>query len=91
MTKFDFLDPLEDIIVEQFDVLDNNYARGMAREILGTMSAAIEQENEIRYLLIDAVTGQLESRRLYEDYQEALDDIKAKTTQCQVATMILEQ
>ena len=92
MKQFEFLDPLEDIIVEQFEVLDGDYARDMAKDILRTISGAVEQENEIRYLVVDGETKQLESRRLFEEYQETLDYIKAKNlTHCQVGTLILEQ
>ena len=69
MTTFYFLDPLEDIIVEQFDVLDERYSRDMAKEILGTLTGGIEHEYEIRYLLIDGETGQLESRRLFDEHR----------------------
>jgi len=91
MTKFEFLPDLEDIIVETFNVLDNRYASDMAREVEKSVYAAIK-ENEIRYLLIDGETGQLESRRLFESYQEALDDIKdMNLTHCIVGTLILER
>lgn len=91
MSKFEFLDSLEEIIVEKFDILNDCYSRDMAREVIGTMNGAIEQENEVRYLLIDGETGQLESRRLFEEYQEAVDEIKAKNlTHCQVATLIVD-
>lgn len=93
MTKFDFLDPLEDTIVEQFSVLDEQYARDMFKEMQETLSSTIENENDIRYVLIDGETGQLESRTLYEEFSEA--EKAAKEDQhggsCQVATLILDQ
>jgi hypothetical protein len=93
MTKFDFLDSLEDIIVEQFSVLDERYARDMFKEMQETLSSTIENENTIRYVLIDGETGQLESRMLYEEYSEAEKAAKEDRhgLPCQVATLILEQ
>jgi hypothetical protein len=93
MKAFDFLDPLEEIIVEQFEVLDDSYARDMASDILGTLVGTIENENVIRYLLIDGETGQLESRTLYTEFIEAENAAREERhgKSCQVATLILEQ
>ena len=52
MTKFDFLDPLEDIIVEQLSVLDERYARDMFKEMQETLSSMIENEDETRYIVL---------------------------------------
>jgi len=91
MTNFDFLDPLEDIIIEQFSVLDADYSRDMVGELLPTLTAAIESEHEIRFVLIDGETGQLESRRLFEEYQQALDAMKDKNlTHCLIGTLLVE-
>lgn len=89
MTHLEFLDPLEEIIVEQFDVLDRNYADEMAKDILGTIVGQIEHENEIRYVLIDSETGQLESRSLYESLEEA-QQAAERTGRCLVGTLIVE-
>jgi hypothetical protein len=93
MTKFDFLDSLEGIIVEQFSVLDERYARDMFKEMQETLSATIENENEIRYVLMDSETGQMESRMLYEEFSEAEKAAKEDRhgRSCQVATLILDQ
>ena len=93
MTRFDFLDPLEDIIVEQFDVLDGHYARNTAHDVLSALVGGIEHESTIRYVLVDGETGQLESRMLYEEYSEAENAAKEARhgKLCQVATLILEQ
>ena len=93
MTKFDFLDPLEDIIVEQFSVLDERYARDMFKEMQETLSSTIENENDIRFVLIDSETGQMESRMLYEEFSDAEKAAKEARhgESCRVATLILDQ
>lgn len=93
MTNFEFLNPLEDIIVDEFNVLDDRYARDMAKEVLGSLVGTIEHENEIRYLLIDRETAQLESRRLYETFAEAEQALKQLPTggnPCLVGTLIID-
>ena len=92
MTTFDFLEPLEDIIIEQFEVLNADYAMDMARDVTKSLSIAIERESEVRYVLIDRDTGQLESRVLYEEYEEARKAIQLATLEgCVIATLIVEQ
>lgn len=92
MHTFDFLEPLEDIIIKQFEVLNADYAMGIARDITKSLGVAIEHESEVRYVLIDRETRQLESRVLYEEYEEAQKAIQQVTSDgCVIATLIMEQ
>lgn len=91
MAQFEFLEGLEEIIVDQFEVLNEDYARDMAKEIVGTLAGAIEHEKKVCYVIIDGETGQLESRRFFEEYSWAANEIKDKNlTHCTVGTLIVE-
>ena len=73
MTYFDdYEDDFSNIIAEELqqtlnDELTNDYAKRCAKEIVGH----ILHDQEMRYLVIDGETGQLESRSLHESYEEA--------------------
>jgi hypothetical protein len=92
MTRFPFLNPLEDLIVEQFDVLRREYAREEAQEVLAGLAAAIEQENEVRYAIVNGDTGRLASPFLFDTRRETLAyrDRRALTG-CRIATLILDE
>lgn len=54
--------------------------------------AALGVQDEVRYLLIDGHTGQVETRRLFRQYQEVLEYIEEhELEEYQIATVILER
>ncbi len=92
MTRFPFLDPLDDLIVEQFDVLNPDYSAERAQDVRRALAAAIGQENEIRFALVDGATTKLSSPHLFETRQDATAHRDGQgLTDCVVATLILDE
>lgn len=93
MSRFPFLNPLEGLIVERFDVLRREYAREEAQEVLAGLAAAIEEESEVRYALVARDDSRrLASPFLFETRRETLAyrDRRALTG-CRLATLILDE
>lgn len=58
-------------IHDRFSVLDSNYITNLMPDALDDINKQMEKEFEVRYLVIDGETGQIESRTLNETYEEA--------------------
>jgi hypothetical protein len=92
MTRFPFLDPLEALIVEQFDALRPDYAAERAQEVRRALAAAIAEENEIRFALVDGETAQLVSPHLFDTARDALAHRDRQgLAGCAVATLIVDE
>lgn len=75
-----------------FNLLAPEYVQDQAGEALKDLEREIDNEYETRYVLIDGKTGQLESRTLYEEYEEAFKASKEERhgESCLVATLLVE-
>lgn len=89
--RYPFLSSLEGVLEEAFSILAPEYVHDQAAEVLKDLEREIDHEYQTRYVLIDGETGQLETRRLFEEYQQALDEIQEKDlNKCTVALVLLE-
>lgn len=74
--------------------LNDRLARGLAKNIADDVVQLEQGGTAVRYLLIDAETGQLESRWLYEEYDEAEKDAKElyrrHERSCLIGTLLCE-
>jgi hypothetical protein len=89
----EFINHLRQIFVSAFAVLDEQYTIDVLTDLGLDLEAELQNFFEVRYLLIDGKTGQLESRRLYETLDEAVtastDGTHGDT--CLVAMLLAER
>lgn len=88
----DFVNHLRHIFVRAFGVLDEKYTIDVLSGLGMDLEAELQNFYEVRYLLIDGSTGQLESRRLYETNGEAAAASQDGThgDNCLVALLLVE-
>lgn len=76
------------------ETLNDRLASDLAQNIADDVVQLEQCGTAVRYVLIDGETGQLESRRLYETYDEAEKDAndlyKRHERSCLVATLLCE-
>jgi len=76
------------------ETLNDRLARDLAQNIADDVVQLEQCGTAVRYVLIDGETGQLESRRLYEEYDEAEKDAneldKRHERSCLVGTLLCE-
>jgi hypothetical protein len=76
------------------ETLNDRLAEDLARDIADDVVQLERCGTTVRYLLIDEHTGELESQRLYEEYEEAEKDSnelhKRHERSCLVATLLCD-
>jgi hypothetical protein len=95
MTSFfdNYDNTIQELIEEELNsILNDEYAMRIARDLTRSIIGELKSDVDERYALIDGETGQLESRTLYENLDEA--EQAAKQAQhgesCLVATLLLD-
>lgn len=88
-----FIKNLKHIIGRAFGVLDQDYVIDMLSDVGREIEDYLDDFYEIRYVLVDGGTGQLESRRLYESHDEALKDTREGRygEKCLVGMLLVER
>lgn len=88
----ELIDALADSIKERFGVLDQAYIDDLLLEVRKDAELEIESRFTVRYVLVDAETGQLESRTLFTEEQAAEEAAKLSIhgTSCRAAVVLLE-
>ena len=87
----EFIDALTDSIKERFGVLDQAYIDDLLLEVRRDAELELESRFTVRYVLVDADTGQLESRTLFTEQaaeEAAKQPINGKS--CRVAVVLLD-
>jgi hypothetical protein len=87
MKPFDLIEELPGFISERFDVLESSYKENEAFEAAHAFGEHLAQSYDVRFVLINGETGQLDSTTLYEDEDEAQ---KAAADRCMVAMLLAE-
>ena len=87
MRIFDLIEELPDIIGNYFEVLDSDYRSDQAYEAAKEFGEHLAMSCEIRHVLINGETGQLESTTMYE---ELADAEKAAGDRCLVGILLAE-
>lgn len=88
----EFIDALTDSIKERFGVLDQAYIDDLQLEVRKDAELEIESRFTVRYVLVDAETGQLESRTLFMEEQAAEEAAKQPSNgkSCRVAMLLFQ-
>jgi hypothetical protein len=88
-----FMKYLKAIIGDRFGVLDDRYVDDIMIDLGEDIETELANFFEIRFVLIDGKTGQLESRTLFEDFAEAVRESKKEThgEACLVGTLLVER
>jgi len=88
----EFIDALTDSIKERFGVLDQAYIDDLLLEVRRDAELEIESRFTVRYVLVDADTGQLESRTLFTEQDAAEEAAKQPINgkSCRVAMLLLD-
>ena len=88
----EFIDALTDSIKERFGVLDQAYIDDLLLEVRKDAELELESRFTVRYVLVDADTGQLESRTLFTEEQAAEEAAKQPINgkSCRVAMLLLD-
>ena len=88
----EFIDALTDSIKERFGVLDQAYIDDLLLEVRRDAELEIESRFTVRYVLVDADTGQLESRTLFTEKEAAEEAAKQPINgkSCRVAIVLFQ-
>ena len=88
----EFIDALTDSIKERFGVLDQAYIDDLLLEVRKDAEDELESRFTVRYVLVDADTGQLESRTLFTEEDAAEEAAKQPINgkSCRVAMLLLD-
>jgi hypothetical protein len=88
-----FLKTLNDIIGERFGVLDRNYVGELMTDLGEDIEVELANFYEVRFVLIDGKTGQLESRTFYEVYADAVRECEQEMRGegCLVGMLLVER
>jgi len=88
----EFIDVLTDSIKERFGVLDQAYIDDLLLEVRKDAELELESHFTVRYVLVDADTGQLESRTLFTEQEAAEQAAKEPINgqSCRVAMLLLD-
>ena len=86
------IDALTDSIKERFGVLDQAYIDDLLLEVRRDAELEIESRFTVRYVLVDADTGQLESRTLFTEEDAAEEAAKQPINgkSCRVAMLLFQ-
>lgn len=94
-----YFDELQETIAREAEellceTLNDRLASDLAQNIADDVVQLEQCGTAVRYLLVDGETGQLESRRLYETYDEAEHDsnelYKRRERSCLIGTLLYE-